>query len=148
MESNTKVKLRGRVTPGQLLKYLRRNYDMNAESQVIQKDMGLLGSLAIPFERNVKGAKKWKTEAGYINFHDDGREVSLFYMYSNIRFLDEEESLYYVSCGLPDFLSIETTDLSLQCCESNIEIGTSLAKYFGGWVDFNDCDEEAFVLIK
>lgn len=53
----------------------------------------------------------------------------------------------YKAEGLERMVKSETTDLSVYYSEDNLKFCTDLIKDFGGWIDYNDSDEEPFVYI-
>lgn len=79
-------------------------------------------------------------ENGFIHLEFRDNIRSLFYHYDSRFILDPEEMELNLNRGLPEFNQPITT-LSLGMDKDAVDLFTELARYFGGYIDEDDCDE-------
>lgn len=79
----------------------------------------------------------------WITFTYNGRQRTMFYHYSPLNWY--ENLKYYEPLGLADMVKSETTSLSLGQDEDAEYILERITKAFGGWIDYNDSDDEEYV---
>lgn len=78
-------------------------------------------------------------ENGFIHLEFRGNIRSLFYHYDSHFILDPEEIELNLNRRLPEFNQPITT-LSLGMDKDAVDLLTELARYFGGYIDEDDCD--------
>lgn len=141
MGVDTKGLLKGRVSPEDVLNFIRQTFDPNSISHVKLNNYGDDSSYEWIKER-YDDSGEWKTWRGYIYFHDGVRDRSLFYCYTNHN--SWENLKYYSEFGLEDMVKAETTHISLNKDESSIDDIKKIVTHFGGWIDEDDCDDELY----
>ena len=145
MGVDTKGKLKGYVSPQEVLNFIQQTIDSNAKSYVELKDYGIVNYDWIK-ERYGK-TNKWLITSGFIDFTDkSGEQRSLFYCYNNINSYENLE--YYSTYGLENMVKSETTDIMLGCHGESVDVIKSIVTEFGGWIDENDCDNEVYYPIE
>src|SRR5574344_1991556 len=125
-------KLKGYVSPQEVLNFIQQTIDSNAKSYVEISDYGIADYDW--FKERYDTTNKWIITSGFINFTDKNRKSrSLFYCYNNINFYDNLE--YYSKYGLEDMVKSETTDIMLDCYGESVNVIKSIVTEFGGWID-------------
>ena len=153
MGVDTKVRLRGHISPDRICCYLESKYK-NVRNEV-KTTISVIDKTEcdryICYDDNNDFII---TESGFIHFTDNiGDKRSLFYYRTNINDLTDLISLYeYNKFGTIDdndilFNVIETTRLSLGLFGNSIDIMKDICNHLGGWIDENDCDDESFYWI-
>lgn len=121
MGVDTKIYFANRVSPTEI-------------ANAIQKEFGVAADLSnIKFE-----AKKYEDDFdrhyGYIRFTSDGISYHwYFYQFNRIYGGDRDGT--------------NNDTMSSDCCEENKTAMKRIGKYFGGWLDENDCDDEKHIYI-
>lgn len=148
MGVDTKLRLNGRVEPESILLWVKTFIDPNA----------VLLTRKTVYEDSI--ITRWKTQGlikesygedppfytfSQIFFTLNGKSNTLSIHYTNINVWENLE--IYKAEGLERMVKSETTDLSIYYSKDNLKFCTDLIKDFGGWIDYNDCDEEPFVYI-
>lgn len=146
MGIDTRCKLRGRVTPEQIVRFLETKYtDVVNETSTrytdIPKDCVCI---------DLDDVGRWAITGGFITFTDiNGDRRMLHYFYDNLKFFDDLATC--IKNEEPDEIILmyasKTTSLSLGCWGNSVEILKGICEEFGGWLDENDCDENDFYRI-
>ncbi len=134
--------IKGYVTSKQLLDFIKKNYDVYATTDV-EREISIDTAPPDIFYNKYKITKRY---SGFINFCYNGEkekeERALFYSYQNF---DNDD----MRGELPINMQTERTHMSLGCWGSAIEIISDLISEFGGgWIDKNDCDDEAYKKVE
>ena len=145
MGVDTKGKLKGYVSPQEVLNFIKQTIDSNAKSHVELKDYGIAEYDWI--KERYDNTNKWLITSGFINFTSkQGEQRSLFYCYNNVNSYENLE--YYSEYGLENMVKSETTDIMLGCYGDSVEVIKSIVTEFGGWIDENDCDDKEYYPIE
>ena len=144
---DTIAKLRGRVDIEQVSEFIRQNFDTNVK--IIQKTM-------YPYDgKFIKDNQEEITEiytkafdriCGYIQFKYNDKPYTLFYIYCGYKWPENLE--YYKSLGLEEMVMSETTSLMTSCTDDAKLFMEAIVKAFGGWIDYDDCDDEPYIEFK
>jgi len=138
-------KLKGYISPQEVLNFIQQTIDSNAKSYVRIRDCGIADYDWI--KERYDTTNKWIIINGYIDFTDKNGELrSLFYCYKNVNSYENLE--YYSKYGLEDMVKSETTDIMLDCHGESVNVIKSIVTEFGGWIDENDCDDEEYYPIE
>lgn len=138
-------KLKGYISPQEVLNFIQQTIDSNAKSYVRIRDCGIADYDWI--KERYDTTNKWIITNGYIDFTDkNGESRSLFYCYKNVNSYENLE--YYSKYGLEDMVKSETTDIMLDCHGESVNVIKSIVTEFGGWIDENDCDNEEYCPIE
>jgi len=138
-------KLKGYISPQEVLNFIQQTIDSNAKSYVRIRDCGIADYDWI--KERYDTTNKWIIINGYIDFTDkNGESRSLFYCYKNVNSYENLE--YYSKYGLEDMVKSETTDIMLDCHGESVNVIKSIVTEFGGWIDENDCDDEEYYPIE
>lgn len=146
MGVDTRCKLRGKITPEQIVSFLKTKYtDVVSETYTtytdIPKDCACI---------DLDDVGRWTITDGVITFNDiNGDRKMLHYVYDNLKFFD-----YLATCiknEEPDEIILmyasKTTYLSIRCWGNSVEILKGICEEFGGWLDENDCDDNDYYRI-
>lgn len=150
MGVDTKGKIKGRISPKEIVRVIKEKFGVDAVSDVKQHDYGKLDDLDFTF-RNYGNNGHWITDYGFICFEINGDRRSLFYSYSNI---NTYENLSYYKKEFPERVDLkemvksETTHISLGLWKNSVDIIEAIVSAFGGWVDDNDCDDVPYRRIE
>ena len=150
MGIDTIAKIRGRVTPKQIVDTIKELFDVDVKNEVVRHKYEKLNDLDFPF-RNYGDEDYWFSDFGSIVFTYNGENRMLFYSYDNINVY---ENIKYYKEKCPDRTDIhkmiksEKTHLSLGNWGSSVEILENIVKKFGGWIDDNDCDDIPYRYIE
>lgn len=146
----TKVNLDGRVEFENVLAWIKDNVDKDAVIRTYKKEYYSNETVQSFKDSDILkeqyGNEKPYSVCTYIDFSYDDRRLNMFMWYSNIN--TYENYNYYADYGLENMVTSETTHASLYYCEESKEIARKLVTAFGGWIDYNDCDEEPYVRIN
>lgn len=148
MGVDTRVKLMGYVEAEAIASWIGNNIDKNVKLcketvlNITRKEF-----LEYTNSGDIKeyyGADRtlW-SKSRWITFTYNGQERTIFYYYSPLNWYENLE--YYEPLGLADMVKSETTTLSLGCNEDAKVLLEEIVKAFGGWIDYNDCDDEDYV---
>lgn len=149
MGIDTHGRIKGFVAHEEILNFIRQKYDKNARSDVKRQKVKNIADVTWKHTMNEHSEdnEHWYDISGFIIFKYHEEDRMLFYMYSNVNHLENEE--YYEERNLIDMVLAETTYLSLRCWGSSVEIIKEIvAQFGGGWIDENDCDEETYYPIE
>lgn len=139
MGCNTILRLKGHITPEQIVDYIDKHYDFKRKS-IREYYAKLLDESAI--KERYDDSNKCKVTMGFIDFHDDNDKwISMNYYYCNVNIYDNLD--HCLKFGIEDMAKSETTELTM-CCffDNSVEIMKGIAQEFGGWLDEDDCDDE------
>ena len=151
MGVDTKVRLIGEVKAETLANWIKANISedvkLSNENSIRMTRKEFLNHVEKGDIKEFYGKDKtlW-SRANWIIFNYNGRERTMFYYYSPINWYENLE--FYEPLGLANMIKSETTTLSLGCNEDAKYILTEITKAFGGWIDYNDCDDEPYVRIN
>lgn len=148
MSVETKVNLMGYVEAEAIASWIRDKIDKNVK---LGKET-ILNITHEEFQKYVDSGKikeyygtdrtLW-SKGNWINFIYNGRQRTMFYHYSPLNWY--ENLKYYEPLGLADMVKSETTRISLGHDKDAEYIMDRITKAFGGWIDYNDCDDEDYV---
>lgn len=143
MSVDTKVLLKGKVEPEAILNYIRETFDANATMSSVNR------TVYHDFDKHTQA--KYDDEIQYslytmIYFTVNGEKRMMSYQYCNWNSYENLD--YYTDLGLEDMVKSETTYLSLGMWGESINILTNIVKAFGGWIDYNDCDDEPYIYFE
>ena len=141
MSVDTKGLLKGKVTPDEIINFIRQTFDPNAKAHIKFNNYGDDSGFEWIKER-YDDSGEWKDWHGFIDFYDGISDRELFYCYTNHNSLENLE--YYSEFGLEDMVKEEITYISLNKDESSIDGIKKIAAHFGGWIDEDDCDDEPY----
>lgn len=148
MSVNTKVRLRGYITPEEISDFLKEKFGYRIRFGVTTSHY------AIPAESKVydiyKTTGDWEVRSGCIDvIVDDTGEKSrsIFYYKSNLNFRENYESYASSHPELIEMVCSETTCLSLCYDEFAIEVLGAIADEFGGWLCENDGNETYYRVV-
>lgn len=150
MGVDTKGKIKGKISPEEIVKVLKENLGVDAVSDVSSHDYGKLDDLDFTFVKYGNN-EHWIIDHGFICFEINGDRRMLFYSYSNINIY--EDLTYYKKefperTDLKEMVKSETTSISLGLWKYSVEIIETIVSAFGGWVDDNDCDDVPYRRIE
>ena len=128
MSVDTKMRLVGNVRPEEIA-----NYIMQVTGKEVLLNIG------------TADYQDFTIESGYIYFEMNGRK-SLFYNRPDCNLKENYD--YYVSIGLKEMADTYTTDLLAGKNPEMYDFYTNLVAQFGGWIDYNDCDDDAFKKVE
>ena len=144
------IRLDGKVDFENVLAWIRDNIDRDAILCGYEKNYYSNETI-----QSLKNSDSIKEQYGdekpyraytHMDYSHGSKGFSMFMWYSNIN--TYENYNYYADYGLENMVTSETTHISLCCCEDSKEIARKLVTAFGGWVDYNNCDDEPFVRIN
>jgi hypothetical protein len=150
MGVDTKGRIKGRISPKEIVRVIKEKFGVDAVSDVKPHDYGKLDDLDFTFEHYGNNGN-WIIDHGFICFEINGDRRMLFYHYSNINIY---ENLTYYKKEFPERVDLEemvkseTTNISLGCWKNSVEIIEAIVSAFGGWVDDNDCDDVPYRRIE
>ena len=139
MSVDTKVRLRGHVTPEEISDFLKNKFGYRTT-------LGITTShYPIPTDSKVydfyKKTGDWEVRSGSINVIVDEtgeKDRSIFYYKSNLNFRENYEVYAVSHPELIEMVCSETTWLSLYYDDAAIEILGAIVDEFGGWFCEND----------
>lgn len=150
MANDTKAAFIGRVSVEDILNALNflgvqvLNTDVEVKVPSTRPKTVTVNKLACPIlYRNNENF----SEYGFINIAFNNTTRNLFYHYTSSFVLDPEAIEVNLERGLPEFNQPMTT-LSLSMDNDAIELLTALARYFGGYVDEDDCDANYYYKVQ
>lgn len=121
MSVNVKVRLKENVEPEKIVNFLKEKYGGITRMDVKTTDY-----------------TEYKITSGYIFVSD----ICIFYYRPSINLYENYD--YWVKKGLRDMVETHTTNLTAYCDERNKKVMYEVVKEFGGWIDYNDSDEEYY----
>lgn len=148
MSVDTRVRLIGRIEAEAVAEWIRNNIDKNVRlgefhvTRITEKeydDYATKGDIKASYSMD----KTLWSISNWIMFNYNGRQRTIFYYYSPLNWYENLE--YYKPLGLEEMVKSETTNLSLGYDDDAKNIMERIVKAFGGWIDYNDCDDEEFV---
>ena len=148
MGVDTRVKLMGRVDAEAVAEWIKDNVDSDvklAKTSIMRiteaeyNDYVAKGDIKESYNED----KTFWSISTWIIFNYNGRQRTIFYYYSPLNWY--ENLNYYEPLGLADMVKSETTGLSIGYDEDGKELMARIVKAFGGWIDYNDCDDEEYV---
>lgn len=140
MGCDTRGLLKGHIREEEVLNFIKQKFDKNATMDISDNNMGNITANNYNFiKKNYDNTNKWIIRSGFINFKYKDRNRNIFYFYDNCNTYDDLD--YYSEYGLEDMVKSETTSVSLGCWGDSEEIIKPLVEHFGGWYDYNDCDD-------
>lgn len=144
MGVEVKVRLLGHITKEEIMSYIYNNWDKNVKDFIQRED---LNDWKEKFSNWIKETydDNLYSEHGFITFNYNNELREIFYNYNSYNAY--ENLNYYSDYGLGNMVKSETTYLSLSKWGEATEIMKELVSYFGGWIDFNDSDDELYVYI-
>lgn len=148
MGCETIAKIRGHITPEEIINYIRVTIDKNVSYNIKTDDYGNIDdTVNHGYIKNVyDDSEIMNITSGFINFTTiSGNKKSMFYFYQNVA--TEENIEYYKRTGLAEIAETQTTTLMVSADNEAVEILTKIVSMYGGWLDENDCDEEKFYKI-
>lgn len=144
MGVDTKGRLKGNISPEDVLNFIRQTFDKDAKSFIETTEYNDIKNC--DFAKEVYGeSEKWMITSGYINFNDGKNDRNLFYYYSNINSYENLD--FYRNYGLEDMVKTETTHISLGYFGNSVEDILKIVSHFGGWIDDNDCDDNEYYYV-
>lgn len=148
MSVDTKVRLIGRVDAESIAEWIKTNVDKDVKlvngtvTRITEAEYDKYVSTGDIKEHYSEDKTLWSI-AKWINFTHNGRKRIIFYHYSPLNWYENLD--YYKPLGLEEMVKSETTNLSLGCDDDAKNIMEKIVKAFGGWIDYNDCDDEEFI---
>ena len=148
MSVSTYGKIKGFVRWEEVLNYIKQKYDSTAKSDISRSNAMPLTECHFNYTVNPHSEDEtmYYYDCGFIFFKLNGERRQLFYYYSNINTLESLEE--YEQNGLYDSVEMEkseVTTISLGHFGDSVEVITDIITHFGGgWIDKNDCDDEAY----
>jgi hypothetical protein len=142
MGIDTEGKIKGKVSPEEIVRVIKEKFGVDAVSDVKMHDLGKLDDLDFTF-RTYGDSDHWLCNHGFIFFEINGDKRMLFYSYGNINTyenIDYYKENFPERTDLKEMVKSETTHISLGCWKNSVEIIETIVSAFGGWVDDNDCD--------
>lgn len=138
-----RARLLGHVTKEEIMSYIYDNWDKNVKDFVQydnynnwKEESENLDWIKEMYDDDIY------VERGFILFEYNKEQRTIFYNYASYNSYENLE--YYYQYGLEDMVKSETTYLSLNKWGSAIEIMEKLVLYFGGYIDYNDNDEDSY----
>lgn len=128
MSVYTKMRLAGNVRPEEIENYIMQVTGKEVSSSIKTVDY-----------------HDFSIESGSIFFEMNGTN-NLFYNRPD-RNLKENYD-YYVSSGLKEMADTYTTELLAVRNEKMYDFYTNLVAQFGGWIDYDDCDNDVFKKVE
>ena len=146
MSRSTDLKLQGKVDIEEVFLYIKENIDPDVTMNFYKRDYitSEFESKLKPLIKEVYGNEPLYSVCNYIYFTYKGRRTGIFVYYCNYNCY---EGLEYHT-GLEDMVKAETTSVILPYDESYMDLAEQLVKHWGGWIDYNDCDDEDFVRVN
>lgn len=148
MSVDTKVRLIGKIEAEAVAEWIKTNVDKDVKltdgtvTRITEAEYDKYVSTGDIKEHYSEDKTLWGI-AKWIDFTYNGKKRTIFYYYSPLNWHENIE--YYKSLGLEDMVKSETTSLSLGYDDDAKNIMERIVKAFGGWIDYNDCDDEEFV---
>lgn len=134
MSVEVKVRLKGYVSPEEIINFLRKKYDLALEKSTVRKE-------------TFRWPEEW--QSGMIIMKDlrldadpTGNYRNIFYFFTDKEEKDDKE--FWIDNGLSEMVEKPTTRLSMSHNDESVEIMKTIAAHFGGWIDESDCDDESF----
>lgn len=142
MSVDTMVNLKGKVEFEDILNFIKNNYDKGAK--IVNRDRVVMDNVNLDDASAIYDTVPYY-EHGYLTFLKNDRIRTLCMYYSSVNFYDYETLDYHTQYGNAAMVVSEKTHLSLGHDDDAIEVLTDIVKTFGGWIDYNDCDDEDYV---
>ena len=136
--------LDGFVDYNLILEFIRKNYDLNAVSDIKTYECNIkYEDLVYEFYNDTK---KWDVTNGFITFTVKKNIYNLYYCYESFN-LNKNDIENWTDKDYPlELLTSEVTIIQLDSLpkdfNSKVEIVKSIVSNFGGWIDESDCDNE------
>lgn len=146
MSTDTIGRIKGYITADAICKYIKKRWDLTAESNVTRSNISSIKKITWDYlvNEHSEDSERWYTDAGIIKFCYKGQELWLHYCYNNINHLENLE--YYKNLGLEEMERSEYTSLILAYFEDSAAIMQEIIRHFGGgWLDKNDQDGIPFL---
>jgi hypothetical protein len=149
MSVDTKVRLKGYVEIEAILEFVRNKFDANADifmKSITEYDDDVVKEF---YEKGIIAdsyAEKPYIMSGYVVFNYNNSKRMMFVSYDSLNF--SENLKFYKSVGLEDMVNAETTFLNLGYNDDAVKIMTEIVKAYGGWIDYNDSDDEEYVYFE
>ena len=138
MGVDTNVELIGHVSSESVLNFIKQRIDSNAKCRIRHET----------WDKKISASEKenYMCDYGYIDFKSSSGECrGIFYQWSNS--IDHGNDTYYKEYGLEELCNTETTYLSMRCDDEAKTILRMIVEEFGGWIDYDDCDDEPYELV-
>lgn len=148
MGVDTKVNLMGRVDAEVIAEWIKEHIDKDvklAPASIIRITEAEYNKFITSgdLKESYLDDKTFWSVSRWIMFNYNGRPRTIFYYYSALNW--HENLNYYKPLGLADMVVSETTGLSIGYDEDAKTVMEGIVKAFGGWIDYNDSDDEEFV---
>ena len=151
MANDTKVALLGHVSVNEIVSALEYVSRFIGDLSVLNVNVGVDEPTTHPKTMTVNGVscpilyrngEDFK-EYGFIDVAVNGTTRNIFYHYNSCFILEPEEIEANLDCDLPEFNQPITT-LSLGMDPVAVSVLTGLARYFGDYIDEDDCDDQYY----
>ena len=140
MSVDTMVNLRGKIEFEDILNFIKNNYDK--EAKIVNRNHVIMDYVNLDDAGAVYDTVPYY-EHGCIVFLKNDRLRTMHMYYSSVNFYENLD--YHTQYGNEAMVISETTHLSLGHDDDAIEVLTNIVKAYGGWIDYNDCDDEDYV---
>lgn len=146
MSVSMKIRLDGHITPEVLLNWLYKNAKSACMADTSKINMRLEPYVDTKTCYNDDGSDLYMETTTFYYTLPEQFSTRLFMQYFNYN--NYENLDYYYELGLEDMVRAETTTLIVsRPTDMDKEIGIKLVSDFGGWIDYNDCDNEPYVRV-
>lgn len=148
MSVDTNVRLIGKVDAESIAEWIKANVDKDVKlinstvTRITEAEYDKYVSTGDIKEHYSEDKTLWSITK-WIDFTYNGRKRLIFYYYSPLNWYENLD--YYKPLGLEEMVKSETTNLSLGYDDDAKNIMGEIVKVFGGWIDYNDCDDEEFI---
>lgn len=148
MSVDTRVRLVGRIEAEAVAEWIKANVDKDVKLAEFYVTRIKEEEYDIYIEENkIKASysddKTLWSISNWIMFNYNNRRRTIFYYYSPLNWYENLE--YYKPLGLEEMVKSETTYLSMGCDRDSKNLMETIVKAFGGWIDYDDCDDEEYV---
>lgn len=141
-----KIRLDGHITPEVMLNWLYKNTESARMTKTRKINMALEPYVDTKICYNDDGSDLYIETTSFYYTLPKKFSTHLFMDYSNYN--NYENLDYYSELGLEDMVRAETTILIVnRPTDMDKEMGTKLVSDFGGWIDYNDCDNEPYIRV-
>lgn len=144
MSASVVMRLDGKIDFENIFSWIKNNIDEEA-TMLPYKKYYFNGSEISTLIKEKYDDEPSYTISNFINFTYKNQKMNLFVFYSNINTYDNLE--YYTEYRLDNMVKSETTSLNMYCNNESQEVAQKIISAYGGWIDYNDCDEEPFVRV-
>ena len=138
MSVDTKVRLKGCVEIEAILEFVRNKFDANADifmKSITEYDDDVVREF---YKKGIIAdsyAEKPYIMSGYVVFNYNNSKRMMFVSYDSLNFSE-------------NMVNAETTFLNLGYNDDAVKIMTEIVKAYGGWIDYNDSDDEEYVYFE